>query len=139
MYLLPMCCSLLSFLVSALFGRHLGSRGVFCYTIVSIFICFLSSCYIFYEVCLCQTVCYIRCFGWLHMDLLDVHWGFLFDALSATMLVVITSVSFCAHTYSIEYMRTDPHNIRFFSYLSLFTFFMIFLVVSDNAVQLFLG
>ena len=55
------------------------------------------------------------------------------------MLVVITGVSFCAHIYSIEYMRTDPHNVRFFSYLSLFTFFMIILVVSDNAVQLFLG
>ena len=52
---------------------------------------------------------------------------------------MITAISLCAHIYSIEYMRTDPHNVRFFSYLSLFTFFMILLVVSDNVVQLFLG
>jgi NADH:ubiquinone oxidoreductase subunit 5 (subunit L)/multisubunit Na+/H+ antiporter MnhA subunit len=73
------------------------------------------------------------------MDLVYVHWGFVFDALSASMLVVITSVSLCAHIYSIEYMRTDPHNVRFFSYLSLFTFFMLLLVVSDNTIQFFLG
>ena len=55
------------------------------------------------------------------------------------MLVVITTISLCAHIYSIEYMSEDPHKIRFFSYLSLFTFFMILLVLSDNALQLFVG
>lgn len=75
----------------------------------------------------------------MSLDLIEVSWGFLFDALSSSMLVVITGVSLCAHIYSIEYMRTDPHNVRFFSYLSLFTFFMILLVVSDNAIQLFMG
>lgn len=93
----------------------------------------------FYEVGICQSVCYIKCFDWLSIDLVDVHWGFLYDALSASMLVVITSVSLCAQIYSIEYMRTDPHNVRFFAYLSLFTFFMILLVVSDNTIQFFLG
>ena len=48
-------------------------------------------------------------------------------------------MSLCAHIYSIEYMSTDPHNIRFFAYLSLFTFFMVILVISDNAIQLFVG
>lgn len=55
------------------------------------------------------------------------------------MLIVINVISLCAQIYSIEYMREDPHNIRFFSYLGLFTFFMIFLVLSDNLLQLFLG
>lgn len=55
------------------------------------------------------------------------------------MLVVINIISFCAQLYSIEYMRNDPHNIRFFAYLALFTFFMVFLVLSDNMFQLFMG
>ena len=62
-----------------------------------------------------------------------------FDSLSASMLVVITTVSLCAHIYSIEYMKADPHSVRFFSWLSLFTFFMVLLVVSENMLQLFVG
>jgi NADH:ubiquinone oxidoreductase subunit 5 (subunit L)/multisubunit Na+/H+ antiporter MnhA subunit len=55
------------------------------------------------------------------------------------MLIVITVISLCAHIYSVEYMATDQHRERFVSYLSLFTFFMILLVLSDNALQLFVG
>jgi len=55
------------------------------------------------------------------------------------MLVVVTLVSFLVHIYSIEYMKDDPHLPRFMAYLSLFTFFMLFLVTSNNYVQLFLG
>ncbi len=63
----------------------------------------------------------------------------MYDSLSATMLVVITVISLCAHIYSVEYMGNDPHCVRFFPYLSLFTFFMLFLVVADNILQLFVG
>lgn len=73
------------------------------------------------------------------MELLEVHWGFLFDALSVSMLVVISIVSLFAHMYSVEYMWRDPHVTRFFSYLSLFTGMMMLLVISDNAIQLFVG
>lgn len=55
------------------------------------------------------------------------------------MLVVVTIVSLCANIYSIEYMNADPHNVRFFAYLSLFTFFMLVLICSDNLLQLFVG
>lgn len=55
------------------------------------------------------------------------------------MLVVVTFISFLVHIYSIEYMREDPHQIRFFSYISIFTFFMIVLVTAGNLVQLFIG
>lgn len=55
------------------------------------------------------------------------------------MLLIICGISSLVHLYSIEYMKSDPFIARFFSYLSLFTFFMIFLVTSDNYVQLFIG
>ncbi|MCB1713225.1 MAG: hypothetical protein KDH96_12370 [Candidatus Riesia sp.] len=65
--------------------------------------------------------------------------GLLFDSLTSFMLLIITIISFFVHFYSIEYMSHDPHINRFFSYLSLFTFFMLLLVTSDNFLQLFLG
>ena len=61
------------------------------------------------------------------------------DALSATMLIVVTTVSFLVHVYSSEYLGADPHVGRFFSYISLFTFFMVALVTADGLLQLFFG
>lgn len=74
---------------------------------------------------------------------LDAHhvitWGLYVDSLSAIMAVVVTTVSFMVHIYSLGYMAGDKSIARFMSYLSLFTFFMLFLVVSDDLLQLFLG
>ena len=72
-------------------------------------------------------------------DLLVVNWGFCFDALSTTMLIVVCGVSSLVHLYSTEYMNGDPHHSRFMSYLSLFTGFMLVLVTSDNFVVMFFG
>jgi NADH-quinone oxidoreductase subunit L len=72
-------------------------------------------------------------------DLKHVDWALRVDALTAVMLVVVTTVSALVHLYSIGYMEEDPHRPRFFSYLSLFTFAMLMLVTSDNLVQLFFG
>ena len=63
----------------------------------------------------------------------------MFDSLTVTMLVVVTTVSTIVHFYSVGYMSADPHVPRFISYLSLFTFFMIILVTADNFVQMFVG
>jgi NADH-quinone oxidoreductase subunit L len=71
--------------------------------------------------------------------LLDLKWGFLFDPLSSTMLVVITFVSLLVQIYSVEYMVHDLNRTRFMSYLSLFVFFMIILVTSNNFLQMFIG
>ena len=76
---------------------------------------------------------------WITCGCVRVSWGFLFDSLSMSMLLMISIVSFLVHFYSIGYMGTDPHLSRFLSYLSLFTFFMFILVTSDNFIQLFLG
>ncbi len=64
---------------------------------------------------------------------------FSIDALTYIMLIVVLTVSTLVHIYSTEYMSEDPHTTRFVSYLSLFTFFMLLLITSDNFVGLFLG
>jgi NADH-quinone oxidoreductase subunit L len=78
-------------------------------------------------------------YNWIVLDYSKIVIGFLFDSLTSVMLLIITSISFFVHLYSIGYMSHDPHLNRFMSYLSLFTFFMLILVTSDNFLQLFLG
>ena len=65
--------------------------------------------------------------------------GFLIDRLSALMMAVVTFVSLCVHVYTVGYMRDDPGYQRFFSYIALFTFAMLMLVMANNFMQLFFG
>ena len=76
---------------------------------------------------------------WITSGDFSAAWTLRVDALTAVMLVVVTWVSAVVHVYSVGYMHDDPHQPRFMAYLSLFTFFMLMLVTSDNLVQLFLG
>ena len=76
---------------------------------------------------------------WMSTERLQVKWGLLYDTLTVVMCVVVTRVSSLVHRYSTEYMGGDPHQPRFMSYLSLFTFFMLILVTGDNRVQRFVG
>lgn len=76
---------------------------------------------------------------WIHSGLFEIKWEFYFDNLTLVMLLVVNIVSFLVHLYSIEYMSHDPNRVKFMSYLSLFTFFMLLLVTGDNFIILFLG
>ena len=76
---------------------------------------------------------------WINSGDFNVNWSINIDPLSSVMLVVVTIVSSLVHIYSIGYMKNDPNKPRFMSYLSLFTFAMLTLVVSDNFLQLFFG
>ena len=78
-------------------------------------------------------------FTWMQSGTLDVSWALRVDALTAVMLVVVTSVSFLVHLYSWGYMSEDPDQPRFFAYLSLFTFAMLMLVTANNLIQMFFG
>jgi NADH-quinone oxidoreductase subunit L len=78
-------------------------------------------------------------FAWIHSGDLQVDWALRVDALTAVMLVVVTTVSALVHLYSWGYMAEDPSQPRFFAYLSLFTFAMLMLVTADNLVQMFFG
>ena len=78
-------------------------------------------------------------FTWMLSADLKVDWALRIDTLTAVMLVVVNTISAFVHLYSIGYMEEDPYRPRFFAYLSIFTFFMLMLVTSDNLVQLFFG
>jgi NADH-ubiquinone oxidoreductase chain 5 len=139
MYLSILFLPLFSFIFISIFGRYLGARGS---SVLSIFCCGLShlfSLIIFYEVVLRSSKCTLISISWVTIDLFNVNWGFLFDTLSSIVLFVVTFVSFLVHIYSIEYISRDPHLPRFIAYLSLFTFFILILVSSDNFLQIFLG
>jgi NADH-quinone oxidoreductase subunit L len=78
-------------------------------------------------------------YSWLVSDGMHMEVGFLVDRLTALMIAVVTFVSLCVHVYTIGYMSDDPGYIRFFSYISLFTFSMLMLVMANNFMQLFFG
>ena len=78
-------------------------------------------------------------YTWLVSDGMRMDVGFLIDRLSALMMAVVTFVSLCVHVYTIGYMADDPGYTRFFSYISLFTFSMLMLVMANNFMQLFFG
>ncbi|HEY5101778.1 MAG TPA: proton-conducting transporter membrane subunit, partial [Steroidobacteraceae bacterium] len=78
-------------------------------------------------------------YTWLVSDTISMQVGFLIDRLSALMMVVVSFVSLCVHVYTVGYMRDDPGYQRFFSYISLFTFSMLMLVMANNFMQLFFG
>ena len=139
MYLLIVFLPLLSAFISGMFGRLITEKGSTILTTSSIFVTFLLSCFAFYEVALCNSPCYIEVCKWMVSDIVNISWSFQFDSLTVTMLVVVTCISTLVHLYSIGYMHGDPHIPRFMSYLSLFTFFMLMLVTSDNFVQMFVG
>lgn len=117
----------------------MGSKGVIFITTFCLFLAWLCSLFIFYEVALHNSICVIKFCSWFDCGILNVSWGFLFDSLTAMMLLIVTLISFLVHLYSISYMENDPHIARFMTYLSLFTVFMLFLVTADNFIQMFLG
>ena len=138
MYLLPLVFPLLNLLISCLLGKFLGKRVLYI-LISNMFFSAFFSFWIFYEVGINKSVCYVDLGSWFHIGLLKLNWLFLFDSITSVMLVLVVFVSLLVHLYSIDYMNGDPHIVRFLGYLSLFTFFMLMLVTSGNFVQLFLG
>src|SRR5689334_7489902 len=134
MYISIILMPLISGILCGLFGRFIGTRGTQILSTTLIFISIILSFLIFYEVGLSASPVYIKLTPWILSS-----WGFLFDSLTAIMLIVVTFISGLVHMYSIGYMATDPHVPRFMSYLSIFTFFMLILVTADNFLQLFVG
>nr|QDH12156.1 NADH dehydrogenase subunit 5 [Halichondria sp. HK-2019] len=139
MYILVLFLPLLSAIISGLFGRKIGTKGAGVLTSSCMVISALVSCCIFYETVLNSSAAYVKLWRWIDSELFTAYFGLQFDSLTATMLIVVTSVSALVHIYSTGYMSGDPHIPRFMSYLSLFTFLMIVLVTSENYVQLFIG
>ena len=130
---------LIASIISGFFGKFIGDRNSEIVTSLLVSISAVFSALILYEVIQNQYEENIIIATWINSGSLDVSWSIKVDALSAVMLVVVTSVSSLVHIYSIGYMSDDPHKPRFMAYLSLFTFAMLMLVTSDNFIQLFFG
>ena len=122
-----------------LFGQKLGKTWSHRLTTGSVALSFLLSLWIFKVVALDNTILNQNVYIWAEVDKIKMQFGFLIDNLSVLMMVVVTFVSLMVHIYTIGYMHDDPGYKRFFSYISLFTFAMLLLVMSNNFLQLFFG
>ena len=139
MYLAIITLPLLGSIVTGFFGRKVGVSGAQLITCTSIIVTTLFAIVAFFEVGLNNIPVSINLFRWIDSESLNVLWGFHFDSLTVSMLIPVLIVSSLVHIYSIGYMSEDPHNQRFFSYLSLFTFMMIILVTANNFLLMFVG
>ncbi len=131
---------LIGAIVAGLFGRQIGRAGAHWVTIVGVAISCALSCQVLYQLALGGAPAYNEnVYTWFDVGGYSAHVGFLVDRLTAMMMVVVTFVSLLVHVYTIGYMADDPGYQRFFSYISLFTFSMLMLVMSNNFMQLFFG
>ncbi len=138
LYLLVPLAPLAGALVAGLFGRAIGRAWSHRVTILGVLISFLVSCYVFLDV-LNGNTWNGPIYTWATIGDTKLEIGFLIDRLTALMMVVVTFVSLMVHVYTIGYMAEDPGYQRFFSYISLFTFSMLMLVMANNFLQLFFG
>jgi NADH-quinone oxidoreductase subunit L len=138
LYLLVPVAPLLGAIIAGLFGKWVGRAGAHTATIAGVAVSLVASIIVWLDVMAGNTF-NGPVYTWAVVESLKFEVGFLIDTLSATMMVVVTSVSLAVHVYTIGYMRDDPGYQRFFSYISLFTFSMLMLVMSNNFLQLFFG
>lgn len=138
LYLLVPIAPLIGAIIAGLFGRYIGTTWSHRITISLVFVSLIASVIIFLDV-LEGNIFNGAVYTWLVMGDTSLEIGFLIDQLSATMMVIVSLVSLMVHIYTIGYMHGDPGYQRFFSYISLFTFSMMMLVMSNNFLQLFFG
>ena len=131
---------LLGAILAGLFGRRIGRAGAHTATIAGVAISCALSMYVLWQL-VAQGVAPFNqnVYTFFEVGGINAHVGFMVDRLTAMMMVVVTFVSLLVHVYTIGYMAEDPGYQRFFSYISLFTFSMLMLVMSNNFLQLFFG
>nr|YP_009710797.1 NADH dehydrogenase subunit 5 [Macrolepiota fuliginosa]QFZ98746.1 NADH dehydrogenase subunit 5 [Macrolepiota fuliginosa] len=139
MYLGIIVLPILGSLVSGLLGRKVGVTGSHIVTCGSLIICSILISIAFYEVGLCGSPVYINIGTWLDSEILQISWEFYFDQLTVSLGLAVIYCSTLIHIYSIDYLSSDPHNQRFFSYLSAFTGGMLVLICGGNYFVMFVG
>lgn len=131
---------LIGAIVAGLFGRKVGRAGSHSITILGVAASCAMSVYVLWQLVGQGAVPFNEnVYTWFQIGGYEAHVGFMVDKLTAMMMVVVTFVSLLVHIYTIGYMAEDPGYQRFFSYISLFTFSMLMLVMSNNFLQLFFG
>jgi NADH-quinone oxidoreductase subunit L len=137
-YLIVAFAPLIGAIAAGLFGKQIGRKGAHTITILGVLVSFIASCVVFADV-LAGNTFNGPLYTWMVSGGVRFEVGFLIDKLTVTMMLVVTSVSLMVHVYTIGYMEDDDGYQRFFSYISLFTFSMLMLVMSNNFLQLFFG
>ncbi|MGB5338535.1 MAG: NADH-quinone oxidoreductase subunit L [Gammaproteobacteria bacterium] len=139
-YLAIPLAPLLGAIIAGLFGRQIGRAGAHTVTILGVGVSFILSLYVLKQHVFDGAAVYnASVYTWLVSDGVRFEVGFLIDNLTALMMTVVTFVSLMVHSYTIGYMHDDPGYQRFFSYIALFTFSMLMLVMANNFLQLFFG
>jgi len=128
-----------SFFIVLFFGHKLGSMGSIAFICTNSIFMLLLSLFFFIENFKSPFLIDYSIGSWFSTELINIEYGIKIDQLTSSMLVVITTISLFAQIYSVEYMYFDPHKPRFFSYLAMFTFFMLILVCSNNLFLMFVG
>jgi NADH-quinone oxidoreductase subunit L len=126
-------------IVAGFFGKQVGRAGAHTVTILGVLVSFLISSWVLYAVVSEGARFNGTVYEWMRVGQLKMEIGFLVDGLTAMMMTVVSFVSLMVHVYTIGYMADDPGYQRFFSYISLFTFSMLMLVMSNKFLQLFFG
>src|SRR6202012_6210727 len=139
MYLSILVLPLLGSFVSGFMGRKIGVTGAHIITCTCLILSSILASIAFYEVGFCGSPVSINLTSWIDSEFMSISWEFLFDQLTVSMLIPVLYISSLIHIFSTDYMAEDPHNQRFFSYLSLFTFFMLVLVSGANFFVMFIG
>ncbi|MFZ4554132.1 MAG: NADH-quinone oxidoreductase subunit L [Burkholderiales bacterium] len=139
LYLLVPLAPLAGALLAGLFGKTIGRAGAHTATILGVAVALLASCVIAQDVIVNGNTFNGALYTWATSGSLRFEIGFLIDPLTVMMMLVVSFVSLMVHIYTIGYMEEDPGYQRFFSYISLFTFSMLMLVMSNNFLQLFFG
>ena len=124
---------------TALGGNVLGRRASHCLAILGVFVSFVLSAWTLWVVSTTGQRYEETLYSWMQIGSLNMEVGFLIDGLSSLMMCVVTFVSLMVHIYTMGYMEEDEGYNRFFAYISLFTFAMLMLVMSNNLLQLFFG
>jgi NADH-quinone oxidoreductase subunit L len=130
---------LLGAVIAGFFGRWIGDRGAQLVTCLALLIAAVLGCVMFYDVAILGHNRTIQLMTWIDTGDLQTRWALRYDTLSVMMVAMVTVVSAMVHIYSVGYMAHDKSVPRFMAYLSVFTFFMLMLVTSDNFLQLFFG
>lgn len=139
MYVYIVLSNLINSLFIGLFGKYIGRQGALYASLLTLFISNIFVWLLFYEIIINKSIVISNVYTLFIINDVEVKIGLLFDSLTVIMLLIIYFISLCVHFYSIGYMSHDPFIVRFYTYLGLFTFFMVVLVTADNFLQLFLG
>jgi NADH-ubiquinone oxidoreductase chain 5 len=139
MYLSIIILPLLGSLISGFLGRKVGVTGSQILTCTCLILSSLLMTIAFYEVGLSGSPVHINLGSWIESEIMSISWEFYFDQLTVSLGLAVLYCSSLIHIYSIDYLSSDPHNQRFFSYLSAFTAGMLLLICGGNYFVMFVG